>query len=67
MGLGPVWSGDLGVGLGPESGVGFGSLLFCSSVESMTGEQQTDSGWHFHETMQSSVSVLWQVDLEVVG
>ena len=55
------------MGLGPESGVGFGSLLFCSSVESVSGEQQTESGWHFPETMQSSVSALWQVGLEVVG
>ena len=53
MGLGPVWSGDFCVGLGPESGVGFGSLLFCFSVESVSGEQQTESGWHFPETMQT--------------
>ena len=26
------------------------SVLFCSSVESVSGEQQTESGWHFHET-----------------
>ena len=28
----------------------FNVVLFCSSAESVSGEQQTESGWHFHET-----------------